>query len=426
MIGRTEQSESRTGRMVILGSLYFSQGLPYGFFVQALPVLLRKQGFSLEQIGLASMLATPWALKFLWSPAVDRYSWNALGHRKSWIIPAQILSALTLVWLAFLPWTTEMKVVLAGVFLSNLLTATQDIATDGLSVDVMKPHERGAANGLKVAGYRGGMIIGGGALLAVYDRIDWKGTYLAMAALIVVASLPVLFLREPERATAAHVVRERAHSHFLRRAGAGRVLFILVTYKLGDAFSTGMLRPFFADLGLSLSDVGWLVGTVGFVAGLIGAVAGGALVNTLGRRRALVTFGFLQAVAVAGYGGIALARPGQGWLAIIIAAEHFASGMATAALFTCMMDWCSKETSATDYSVQASTVVIATGFATTFSGFSAGRLGYIGHFGASTVLAIISLLVVARWFPDPRTIAGVTGSQKDMSVEPASVRGVAF
>jgi MFS family permease len=367
------------------------------------------------------MLATPWALKFLWSPAVDRYSWNAIGHRKSWIIPSQILSALTLGWLAFLPWTTEMKTVLVGVFLSNLLTATQDIATDGLSVDMMAPQERGIANGLKVAGSRGGMIIGGGALLAVYDRIAWKGTYLAMATLIVVASLPVLFLREPARSSAPHFARKREHSHFLRRPGAGRILFILVTYKLGDAFSTGMLRPFFADLGLSLSDIGWLAGTVGFVAGLLGAVAGGGLVNPLGRRRALVTFGFLQAVAVAGYGYIALARPGQGWLAVLVAAEHFASGMATAALFTCMMDWCSRETSATDYSVQASTVVIATGVFTAFSGFSAGRLGYVGHFGVSTILAIISLLVVARWFPDSEAIAGVTGVPADPSpaVKPA-------
>ena len=40
-------------KLGLLTSLYFSQGLPFGFFTQALPVLLRKQGLSLPAIGLA-------------------------------------------------------------------------------------------------------------------------------------------------------------------------------------------------------------------------------------------------------------------------------------------------------------------------------------------------------------------------------------
>ena len=40
-------------------------------------MLLRKQGFSLGEIGLSSLLALPWALKFLWAPLVDRYGRRA-------------------------------------------------------------------------------------------------------------------------------------------------------------------------------------------------------------------------------------------------------------------------------------------------------------------------------------------------------------
>jgi MFS family permease len=401
-------SQSATERLVVLGSLYFSQGLPFGFFVQALPVLLRTQGYSLGQIGLASMLALPWGLKFLWSPAVDRYSWPAFGHRRSWIVPAQLLSILTLVALAFVPWREHMRLVLAGVLLSNLMTATQDIATDGLAVDVMQPEERGRTNGLKVAGYRGGMIIGGGAMLAAYGVLDWRGTFLAMAALIVIATLPVFRIADPGPATRTAGERRARTIHYLRRPGVGRILLILITYKLGDEFSTEMLKPFFVDLGLSLADIGWLVGTVGFVAGLFGAACGGLLVNRLGRRESLVTFGFLQALTIGGYALMALLHPGRAWLALLCASEHFASGMATAALFTCMMDWSSKETSATDYSVQASTVVIAKGVAAVLAGFSAQALGYFAHFTLATALGVTSLVVVFLFFPEPRTVEGVT------------------
>ena len=45
----------KAGRFVLLGTLYFAQGLPFGFFVQAIPVILRKQGVSLSAIGFTSV-----------------------------------------------------------------------------------------------------------------------------------------------------------------------------------------------------------------------------------------------------------------------------------------------------------------------------------------------------------------------------------
>ncbi len=392
-----------TFRLFVLGSLYLSQGLPYGFFVQALPVLLRKQGLSLGAIGLSSMLAIPWGLKFLWSPAVDRYSSLRFGHRKSWIIPAQLLSIAALAALAFVSLSRSLALVLALVFLSNAMTATQDIATDGLSLDVMARGERGLANGVKVSAYRGGMILGGGALLGVYDRIGWSGSYLWMGAMIAAASLPLFLLREPQGDRSA---RELVHPfEFFTRQGAPRIVIVLVTYKLGDAFSTAMLRTFFADMGLSLAEIGWLIGTVGFVAGLLGAFAGGALVNRVGRRRALLFFGVLQAISVGGYAYIALTHPPSAHLPFLVAFEHFASSMSTATLFTCMMDWTSKETSATDFSVQASVVVLATLGASGASGAIAEKLGYGGHFVFSTAAAIASVLIVLALFPDEAAFA---------------------
>ena len=63
----------------LLGALYFAQGLPFGFFTQALPVMLRQAGVSLEGIGLTSLLALPWALKFLIAPRLDSTSSRRRG-----------------------------------------------------------------------------------------------------------------------------------------------------------------------------------------------------------------------------------------------------------------------------------------------------------------------------------------------------------
>jgi PAT family beta-lactamase induction signal transducer AmpG len=98
-----------------------------------------------------------------------------------------------------------------------------------------------------------------------------------------------------------------------------------------------------------------------------------------------------------------------------VAAEHLAGGMATAALFTCMMDWCSEESSATDYTVQASTVVIATGVASALAGFSAQAIGYFGHFVVSAILAAGAVAAVILLFP--RTVQ--TGRSSGAPVEVA-------
>ena len=97
---------------------------------------------------------------------------------------------------------------------------------------------------------------------------------------------------------------------------------------------------------------------------------------------------------------------------MLIAFEHFSSGMATAALFTCMMDWSSKETSATDFSIQASAVVLATLFASSLSGKSAAAFGYPRHFILSTLFAVISVLVVLWIFPRADSIAASIGAGK--------------
>jgi RhtX/FptX family siderophore transporter len=412
------RTTSTASRMGLLGSLYFSQGLPFGFFIQALPVLLRKRGVSLGAVGLASLLAIPWALKFLWAPLVDRHGFARVGRRKSWIIPLQIATVGILAALAATANGGSMTMMMAAVLLLNLVAATQDIATDGLAVDVLAPSERGFANGLQVAGYRVGMIVGGGVLLALHDRLGPAGVFVAMAALTALATVPVVLAREPPStgrlSVADPAVDAPAPVHFLRRPGAARLLVLAVVYKAGDAFATGMLRPFLADAGLDLAAIGRLLGTVGFSAGLAGALIGGALANRIGRRNALVGFGFLQAATVAGYAVIAIGRPGAPALYALCAAEHLAGGMATAALFTCMMDWCSPEASATDYTVQASAVVVATCAASAAAGFSAQALGYAGHFCLATVFALGALAAVHHCFPTPDAARAIRRAAKEV------------
>lgn len=393
-------------KLALLGSLYLAQGLPFGFFTNALPTLMRSRGFELSQISLTYLLALPWALKFLWAPYVDRWGSARIGRRRSWILPLQVLSVAIALALAFTDPEAGLPAMMVALFLSNLTAATQDIATDGLAVDILSPEERGHGNGIQVAAYRMGMILGGGLLLIVFDHFDrfghggsgWRATFLAMAGMLAVATLPVLLHRERPAPPPPDVapVKQASWVAVVRRPNMPEWLLVLAVYKGGEALGYGMVKPFLVDRGLSLGDVGWMIGTVGFLAGLAGAVIGGWAVGRLGRGRALGVAGVLQLLGIASYIVPAMGFGGRAALLAVSAAEHLTSGIATVTLFTIMMDVCGEAAAATEYTVQASVVVIATGTAATASGFLAKRIGYTGHFGASAALSALGL-VYTMW-----------------------------
>ena len=389
-------------KLALLASLYLSQGLPFGFFTQSLPVLLRQEGVSLALIGSSSLLAAPWSLKFLWAPFVDRHGSPRFGRRRSWIVPLQGLSILLLLALAQLDPKRGLVWLFAGVFCANLLAATQDIATDALAVELLPESERGLGNGVQVAGFRVGMIVGGGLLLVVFGELGRSSAFLCMAGLLALCSLPIVFFREPARAPLPEVAALPSSplAHLWQRIRQPRLgwwLLVLVLYKAGDAFGTAMLRPLLVDQGSTLADIGWLLGTVGALAGLSGALAGGALLRVLPRAPAVGGFGALHGLTLLLYGLHAQVPLSPLALYGALALEHFIGGMATVSLFTCMMDRCDPESAGTDYTLQASLVAGATGVFGMGSGVSAQMLGYPLHFTLATCLALLGAGVGYRF-----------------------------
>lgn len=389
-------------KLGLLSSLYFSQGLPYGFFVIALPTLLRQHGSSLENIGLANLLALPWALKFFWAPIVDRFGFRRLGQRRSWILPLQLSAVLVLVAIGALDPATQLPAVLACVLLTNLIAATQDIATDGLAVGLLSQEERGLGNSVQVGAYRVGMIVGGGVLLLIIDDLGWGLSFVATAVVLALATVPILRYREPDRhEEVAEGLKAADFLGSILRPGMLLWLLLLLVYKSGDAIASGMINAFLVDVGLSSAQVG-LLSTLGSVSSLVGAVIGGWGITVLGRRRGIFAFGVIQALAVAGY--VVAARveePTFVFLATLSALEHLTGTMATVALFTMMMDVCRKATAGTDYTLQASVVVVAQLGARSLSGYSAASLSHAGNFALSASLSLGGAVFAAALLASP-------------------------
>lgn len=376
------------GTLVLLSTLYFAQGLPYGFFTQALPVVLRESGFTLTEISLTGVLFAPWGLKFLWAPYVDHY-----GTRRQWLLSLQLTSAAVAFGLACLDLSSSLRWLFIGIAVVNLVSATQDVATDGLAVQLLGPRERGLGNGIQVGAYRIGMIVGGGALLWLFALAGWRSLFVAMAVLLLVTVIPVWLL--PQTSTRG-ISRPQARRPValatgwwkrLRRPGMIAFILLIGGFKFGDSMGSAMVGPFMSDSGLTLGQIALVKGVLSSVGALAGAAAGGWLCFRRGRRSALLIGGITQTVSLALY---VLASVGIGGFGLIVTAsmaEHILGGAATVAVFTLMMDASEADHAGSDYTLLACAIVTVQGLA----GFTAGAVGdffgYPALFGSSLVLS---------------------------------------
>lgn len=387
---------SRRQRFTVLAALYVSQAVPLGFFIVALPAILRREGLGLEQVGLLGALALPWLVKFLWAPFVDRFGSRRWGHYRAWILPLQALCVLTVVLLADADPAEGLGMLLACGAAFMLFSATQDIATDGLAVRILHYRERGMGNGLQVGGYYAGQILGGGLMLVLFERVGWSTALLAMAAILAVPLVLVTQFDEPlPESSELRKTDFGAMRRFFGRPGAGVWVLTLVLYRAGDAMALTMLNPMLVDHGLSLDEIGVLIGVTISIAALAGSLLGGGLVQRLGRKRSLAFFGVLQATGICGY-----LLPAMGYvtpLALypVVVLAAFAGGMATTALYTNMMDRSDPGTAATDFTLQQSLCAIGPLLGSTLSGFSAAGLGYAGHFSICAAISLTGAFVVA-------------------------------
>ncbi len=180
--------------MFWVGLLYFSEGLPLGVFYDLFPVHLRQAGASPSEIGLLSLLGLAWTVKFLWAPLVD--AWRA--HRR-WMAAANLGMAAVLATMAMNPDAlgsgASWPWALLAVF--TVLSATNDIATDGYTIEKLNSGQFGVANGLRIGMYRVGMLAAGGLLvvagwLGVPGAPNWQAAYGAGAALMLTNGLLAL------------------------------------------------------------------------------------------------------------------------------------------------------------------------------------------------------------------------------------------
>ena len=317
--------------------LYLAQGIPEGITYFAIPAWMAMNGKSPGEIGaFVGVLGIPWSFKFLIAPLMDRYTFLPMGRRRSWVLFGQLGLVVSFLVLGLVPDPlNNLSLLMAGGFLVSFFGAFQDVATDGMAIDMVPVPEQARANGLmwgaKIMGISGSLFAG----TWIINHYGLREATVALAMLVALIMLVPLLIRErpgerllpwskggisPEAASLqldsfAKIFKSLFKVFLLPSSLFMGVAFFL--FNMCISLLETMLPVF------TIQEIGWtnekysnLFSSTSLVAGFLGIIAGGALADFFGKRRMMSIYLFLfMAVMVA-----------MGLLKSYWGTEHFITG----------------------------------------------------------------------------------------------------
>src|SRR6478609_8513009 len=116
-------------RILIMGLIGFSCGIPLFLTASTLALWLKQAGLSNTKIGVLSLCALPYSVKFLWSPFIDRlklpFLTRKLGQRRSWLLLSQILLVVNIFIISLIDATQHLPLTMLFATIIAFCAATQ-------------------------------------------------------------------------------------------------------------------------------------------------------------------------------------------------------------------------------------------------------------------------------------------------------------
>jgi len=141
-------TENPVLRYLTFSALYIAQGIPEGITFFAIPAWLAMNNKTpLEIASFVAVIGIPWSFKILIAPLMDRYTILSMGRKRPWVIFGQLGLILSFLSIGFIadPLNDLSSLMISG-FLISFFGAFQDVATDGMAIDVIPIPEQARAN----------------------------------------------------------------------------------------------------------------------------------------------------------------------------------------------------------------------------------------------------------------------------------------
>jgi PAT family beta-lactamase induction signal transducer AmpG len=406
-------------------TLYFAMGVPMITVSVVASIMYKNLGLSNTDITLyTGLMYLPWVAKALWSPLIDLFL-----TKRFFVICTQLAMAAGLGCIALtLPLPSYLAISLALFWVIGFLSATHDIAADGVYINAMTAKEQARYIGLQGVCWYGGKILASGLLVSFTGYLhsakiglgySWVKSWMIVmglmgATMLVLGIWHWVFLpsggaasRSSERHTGfAVMAREFADvfvSYFRKKDIALMLAYVLL-YRVGEGLieKLGPLflidKPDVGGLGLDNIAVGNINGTFGSAAFIIGALIGGWIASRFGLKRSLMFLCLMLNVPHLTYIYLSIALPANITLiTVIFSIEKLGYGIGSVALMLYMMQQVAPGPYKTAH------YAISTGFMALcmmLTGMVSGKLedlvGYKWFFLIAMIATVPSLIVT--WF----------------------------
>lgn len=403
-------------RLLIVFGMGFASGLPLPLSGATLSIWLAETGVSLASIGLFALVGTPYNVKFLWAPLLDRVRVpvlsRAFGRRRAWMLVIQAGLLLSLVALGFTDPARNAAATAVCALLVAFFSASQDVVIDAYRIEILDESEQGAGAAMTQAGYRVGLLAAGAGALYLAEAVPWSAVYAVMAALVVLGFVAAILAPVPPETAGDAAETTQApklnadwlrktivapFTEFFERNGIGVALLLLafiLLYKLGDAFAGVMANPFYIKIGFSKTEIASVSKIFGVAATLLGVFLGGAFVKRYGVLKSLLGCGLLQMVSNLMFAAQAAIGHDVGFLFLTIGIENLSGGMGSAAFVAYLSLLCNTAYTGTQYALFSSFMAFGRTWLAASSGWVAESTDWVTFFIISTVVAIPGLVML--------------------------------
>lgn len=191
-------SENSFLRYLNFIALYIAQGIPEGMAFFGIPAWMAMNGKTPGEIAsFVAAVGLPWSFKLIVAPLMDRFTYLPMGRRRPWVLFGQFGLIASFIAMAFVPDPlNNLNLLLVAGFAVGVFGSMQDVATDGMAIDIVPIDEQARANGFMW----GAKIIGTSASLALgswlLNRYGFTSAILMLSIAVALIMLAPLFLRE--------------------------------------------------------------------------------------------------------------------------------------------------------------------------------------------------------------------------------------
>lgn len=302
-------------------ALYVAQGIPEGMAFFGIPAWMAMNGKTPGEIGaFVAAVGLPWSFKIVVAPLMDRFTYLPMGRKRPWVIFGQLGLMASFIAMAFVPDPlNNLNLFMASGFAVGFFGAFQDVATDGMAIDIIPVDQQAKANGYMW----GAKIIGTSASLALgswlLHHYGFSVSILTLSiAVCLIMTVPIcLRERQGEKlfpwssgksSKEAQKMQLENWSVIFKSLFAvfslrNSLLLALVSFISQGAYNfMGTLLPIFTVKALGWTDQAYsqFFATASLIGGIIGMLIGGILIDKFGKVRMMNIYFFLLIVFTTG------------------------------------------------------------------------------------------------------------------------------